>query len=334
MEVLKAGRVWDVVGNTPLIKIESLSRLTGCQIYGKAEFLNPGGSVKDRAAKGIIGDAESRGLLKPGDTIVEGTAGNTGIGLTVLGVERGYKILLTLPDNQAPEKYELLEVLGAEIRKVPVVPFSNPEHFYHAARKLAESLPNSFWANQFENPANGNFHFQTTGPEIWEQAQGRIDIFTCAVGSSGTMSGVSRYLKGRDPKVRVIVADPLGSGIYCLIREGKMETVGSSVSEGIGIMRVTENYRQAQIDEAIRVDDQDMINMIFHLAQNDGLFLGTSSGLNVAAAYRLAQDNSGSGKTIVTVLCDSGTRYSSRLLNKKWLDEKNLVPKKLVQTLA
>jgi len=333
MDPLRVGRVWDVVGNTPLIKIESLSRLTGCHIYGKAEFLNPGGSVKDRAAKGIIQDAETRGLLKPGYTIVEGTAGNTGIGLAVLGVERGYKVILTMPDNQSQEKYDLLEALGAEVRKVAPVPFANPNHFYHAARQLSEELPNAFWANQFENPANGDFHYQTTGAEIWQQL-GRVDVFTCAVGSSGTMSGVSRYLKEKNPRLRTVVADPMGSGIYCYLKTGKMESQGSSVTEGIGIMRVTENFRRAQIDDVVRVDDQTMMNMIFHLAQNDGLFLGTSSGLNVASAYQIAQENAGSGKNIVTVLCDSGTRYASRILNRQWQEQKNLVPTKLVQTIA
>lgn len=334
MNSLRVGRVWDVVGNTPLIKIESLSKLTGCHIYGKAEFLNPGGSVKDRAAKGIIQDAEERGLLKPGGTIVEGTAGNTGIGLAVLGVERGYRVILTMPDNQAAEKYEMLEVLGADVRKLPAVPFANPNHFYHAARKIAEELPNAFWANQFENPANGEFHYKTTGPEIWEQLNGKVDLFTCAVGSSGTMSGVSRYLKEQNPAVRTVAADPFGSGIFCLLKTGKMESQGSSVTEGIGIMRETENFKRARIDDAVRIDDQSMMNMIFHLAQNDGLFLGTSSGLNVAAAYQQAQEMAGSGRNIVTVLCDSGTRYSSRILNREWQEKKNLVPRKLVQSMA
>lgn len=331
---LRTGRIWDLVGNTPLIKIESLSLLTGCNIYGKAEFLNPGGSVKDRAAKGIIADAELRGLLKPGGTIVEGTAGNTGIGLAVLGAERGYKVILTMPDNQAAEKYELLQVLGAEVRKVPPVPFANQAHFYHQARVLTESLSNAYWANQFENPANGNFHFTTTGPEIWEQTSGKVDIFVCAMGSSGTMSGVSRFLKEKNPKVRTVVADPLGSGLYCLIKQGKMEAVGSSVTEGIGIMRVTENYKNARVDDAIRIDDQQMIDMVYHLAEKDGIFVGTSSGLNAMAAYRLAQENAGSGINIVTVLCDSGTRYSSRLLSRAWLEEKKLIPKKLAVTVS
>ncbi len=326
---LRSGRVWDLVGNTPLIRLESISRLTGCNIFGKAEFLNPGGSVKDRAAKGIIADAEKRGLLKPGGTIVEGTAGNTGIGIATLAAERGYKTIIVMPDNQAREKYEILEMLGAEVRKVPPVPFANQNHFYHTARAISEELPGSFWANQFENVANGDFHYSTTGPEIWEQTGGKVDFFTCAVGTSGTMSGVSRFLKEKNPQLRTVVADPLGSGIYCLLREGKMESTGSSVTEGIGIMRITENFKQTKIDEALRINDQEMIDMVYHLAENDGLILGTSSGINAMAAYRIGQMNAGSGKTIVTILCDHGTRYSSRLLNRSWLEEKNLIPKKL-----
>lgn len=330
----QTGRIWDLVGNTPLIRIESLSRLTGCNIFGKAEFLNPGGSVKDRAAKGIIADAERRGLLKPGGVIVEGTAGNTGIGIATLAADRGYKTIIVMPDNQADEKYQMLEILGAEVRKVPPVPFANQNHFYHTARTIAESTPGAYWANQFENLANGDFHYQTTGPEIWEQTQGQIDVFTCAVGTSGTMSGVSRFLKEKKPTLRTIVADPSGSGMYCYIKSGKIESEGSSTTEGIGIMRLTENFKAAKIDESIRISDQEMIDMVYHLAENDGLVLGTSSGVNVMAAYRIAQMNAGSKMTIVTVLCDHGTRYASRLLNQKWLEEKNLTPKKLTRTIA
>jgi cysteine synthase A len=328
------GSVWDLVGRTPLVKLESLSKITGCHIYAKAEFLNPSGSVKDRAAKGIIRDAERRGILKPGSVIVEGSAGNTGIGLASLAADRGYKTIITIPDNQSDEKYEMLEFLGAEVRKVPPVPFANPNHFFHQAKTLAEQIPNAFFANQFENTANGDYHFETTGAEIWEQTKGNVDIFVCAVGSSGTMSGVSRYLKAHKPAVRTVVADPLGSGMYCYLRTGKIETEGASVTEGIGIMRITENFKASRIDEVMRVSDQEMIDMVFHLAQHEGLVVGTSSGLNVSAAYRLAMDNAGSGKTIVTILCDHGTRYASRLLNRKWLEEKNLIPRKLVQVLA
>ncbi len=320
------GSVWDNVGNTPLIRIRSLSEATGCEIYGKAEFLNPGGSVKDRAAKGIIADAEARGLLKPGYTIVEGTAGNTGIGLATLAGERGYKVILTLPDDQAQEKFDLLGALGAEVRKVPAVPFANPNHFYHTAKRLAEELPNAFWANQFENTANGDFHAQTTGPEIWAQTAGKVDFFTCAVGSSGTMSGISRALKAQNPNVQIVIADPGGSGMFSYLKTGEIKSEGRSVTEGIGIMRITENFKQIVADDALRVNDQEMIDMVFHLAKHDGLFVGTSSGLNVAAALRLALSNRGSGKTIVTVLCDSGSRYASRLLNPTWRAEKALDP--------
>lgn len=323
------GSVWDNVGNTPLIRIRSLSEATGCEIYGKAEFLNPGGSVKDRAAKGIIADAEARGLLKPGYTIVEGTAGNTGIGLATLAGERGYKVILTMPDDQAAEKYDLLDALGAEVRKVPAVPFANQNHFYHTAKRLAEELPNAYWANQFENTANGDFHAQTTGPEIWAQTGGKIDFFTCAVGSSGTMSGISRALKAQDPNVQIVIADPGGSGMYSYLKTGEIKSEGKSVTEGIGIMRITENFRAIQADDALRIHDQEMIDLVFHMAKYDGLFVGTSSGLNVAAAMRIALANKGSGKTIVTILCDSGTRYSSRLLNPAWRAEKGLIPQAL-----
>ena len=325
-----AGSVWDNVGNTPLIRIKSLSDATGCEIYGKAEFLNPGGSVKDRAAKGIILDAEQRGVLRPGGTSVEGTAGNTGIGLATLAGERGYKVILTLPDDQAAEKYDLLDALGAEVRKVPAVPFANPNHFYHTAKRLAEELPGAFWANQFENTANGDYHAQTTGPEIWAQTEGKVDIFTCAVGSSGTMSGISRALKRENPNVHIVVADPGGSGMFSYLKTGVIANEGKSVTEGIGIMRITENFRAIVADDALRVHDQEMIDVVFHLAKHDGLFVGTSSGLNVAAALQLARQHQGSGKTIVTILCDSGTRYSSRLLNPAWRAEKGLIPQPLV----
>lgn len=331
---MKSGTVWDCVGATPLIRIQSLSRLTGCEIFGKAEFLNPGGSVKDRAAKGIIRAAEQSGALSQGATIVEGTAGNTGIGFATLAAERGYKCIIVMPDNQSREKYEMLSALGADVRKVPAVPFANEGHFYHTAKRIAEQLANSFWANQFENTANGDFHFATTGPEIWSQTEGKVGLFTCAVGTGGTMSGVSRYLKSQNREVKTVVADPFGSGIYSQIREGRLASTGGSVSEGIGIMRLTANFLAAQIDDAQQIADQDAINLVYHVAENDGLFLGSSSGINLASAYQLAQMNAGSGKVIVTILCDHGTRYASRLLNPDWLKEKNLLPKKIVQQVA
>ncbi|MFZ4579516.1 MAG: cysteine synthase A [Myxococcota bacterium] len=323
------GSVWDSVGNTPLILLKSLSDRTGCRIYGKAEFLNPGGSVKDRAAKGILRDAEQRGLLSRGGVVVEGTAGNTGIGLATLAAERGYRVLLAMPDNQTQEKYDLLEALGVEIRMVPAVPFANPNHFYHTAKRLADETPGAYFANQFENPANGDFHFETTGPEIWAQTGGKIDVFTCSVGTSGTMSGISRYLKQQDPSVRVVLVDPHGSGMYEYLRTGAITATGSSVTEGIGIMRLTANFHAARIDDALRQSDQDMIDMLYHLARHDGLVVGTSAALNAMAAYRLALAERGSGKTFVTVLCDHGTRYQSRVLNPAWLKEKGLVPQPL-----
>jgi cysteine synthase A len=323
------GSVWDSVGNTPLILLKSLSDRTGCRIYGKAEFLNPGGSVKDRAAKGILRDAEQRGLLSRGGVVVEGTAGNTGIGLATLAAERGYRVLLAMPDNQTQEKYDLLGALGVDIRKVPAVPFANPNHFYHTAKRLADETPGAYFANQFENPANGDFHFETTGPEIWAQTGGKIDVFTCSVGTSGTMSGISRYLKQQDPSVRVVLVDPHGSGMYDYLRTGTITATGSSVTEGIGIMRLTANFHASRIDHALRQSDQDMIDMLYHLARHDGLVVGTSAALNAMAAYRLALAERGSGKTFVTVLCDHGTRYQSRVLNPAWLKEKGLMPQPL-----
>jgi cysteine synthase A len=329
----RVGPVWDLVGNTPLVEITSLSQRTGCRIYGKAEFCNPGGSVKDRAAKGIIADAEARGLLVPHSdppyTIVEGTAGNTGIGLATLAAERGYKVLLTMPDDQAAEKYAMLRALGVELDLAPPCPFANPNHFYHRAQRIAESMPRAFWANQFENEANGNYHYHSTGAEIWAQTGGKIDVFTCSAGTSGTISGVTRYLKDQRASVRTVLADPYGSGMYCHLTAGKIETEGRSVTEGIGIMRLTANFKAAQIDEAMRVSDREMIDMLYHLARHDGLVVGTSAALNVAAAYRLAQARQGSGAVIVTILCDHGTRYQSRVLNEAWLQEKDLVPQPL-----
>jgi cysteine synthase A len=334
-EYRSAGPVWDQVGNTPLVELTSLSKRTGCRIYGKAEFCNPGGSVKDRAAKGIIRDAEERGLLVPHSdppyTIVEGTAGNTGIGLATLAAERGYRVILTMPDDQASEKYAMLKALGVELDLAPPCPFVNPNHFYHRAKAIAERTPRAYWANQFENPANGAFHYESTGAEIWAQTAGKVDVFTCAAGTSGTMSGVSRYLKEQNPNVRVVLADPYGSGMYCHLRTGKIESEGRSVTEGIGIMRLTTNFNAARIDEAVRIHDQDMIDMLYHLARHDGLVVGTSAALNAMAAYRLGLQRKGSGATIVTVLCDHGTRYQSRVLNDAWLAEKGLVPRELAE---
>jgi len=319
----RIGSLWDAVGNTPLLRIGSLSRLTGHEILGKAEFMNPGGSIKDRAAKGIIQRAEAQGLLKPGGTIVEGTAGNTGIGLGLLGRERGYRVVVTMPDNQAREKYEYLEAMGVEVRKVPVVPFANPGHFFHQARLLSEQH-GWFWANQFENTANGDFHYETTGPEIWEQCEGRVDVLVASVGSGGTMSGVSRYLKERNPAVRVVLVDPPGSGLYTQVKEGRLEGPGSSITEGIGIMRLTANFLAARVDDAMRLGDQEMLEMLYHLAREDALVVGTSAALNVRAAYELARRLPGKGLRIVTLLCDHGSRYASKVFNADFLASRQL----------
>jgi cysteine synthase len=323
-------KVWDLVGNTALVEITSLSQRTGCRILAKCEFLNPGGSIKDRAAKAIIADAEACGLLKPGQTIVEGTAGNTGIGLATLAAERGYRVIVTVPDNQAAEKYSMLEALGAEVRKFKPVPFANQDHFYHQARRIAEQDASKyFWANQFENTANQEAHYRTTGPEIWNQTKGTVDAFVCSVGSGGTIGGVSRSLKERNPKVHIALIDPFGSGLFKYVTTGKFETEGSSVTEGIGIMRLTANFQKASVDEAMRATDQEMIDMLFHVARNDGLFVGTSAALNLVAAYQLGLRHKDSGKTIVTMICDLGTRYQSKLLSLDWQREKGLVPKAL-----
>lgn len=323
-----ASTLWDSVGNTPLLRIASLSKRTGCELFGKAEFMNPGGSIKDRAAKGMIREAEARGVLKPGATIVEGTAGNTGIGLAVLGIERGYRVVVTMPDNQAREKYEYLEAMGAEVRKVPVVPFANPGHFYHQARALSEQH-GWFWANQFENPANGDFHAETTAEEIWRQTDGRVDVLVASVGTGGTLGGVSRALKEKNPRLEVVLLDPNGSGLFCHFTEGKVEGSGSSITEGIGIMRITENFRRAKIDAALRVSDQQMIEMLYHLARTDALVVGTSAALNVRGAYEIAKKYQGSGKRIVTFLCDHGSRYASKVFNAEFLASKGLVPSAL-----
>ncbi len=320
--------LWDAVGNTPLLKLGSLSKRTGCELFGKAEFMNPGGSIKDRAAKGMIRDAEARGLLTPGATMVEGTAGNTGIGLAVLGIERGYKVVVTMPDNQAREKYEYLEAMGVDVRRVPVVPFANPGHFFHAASALSKEH-GWFWANQFENTANGDFHAESTGKEIWEQTEGRVDVVVSAVGTGGTISGVSRYLKERNPALEVVLLDPLGSGLYCYVKDGKVEGSGSSITEGIGIMRLTENFKRAKVDRALRVTDQEMIEMLYHLARTDALVVGTSAALNVRGAYEVARQYRGSGKRIVTFLCDHGSRYASKIFNTEFLASRGLTPSPL-----
>mgnify|MGYP005839112429 CR=1 FL=1 len=323
----KVASVWDAVGNTPLIRIKSLSEITGCSIYGKAEFLNPGGSIKDRAAKGIIKEAEDSGELRPGGTIVEGTAGNTGIGLATLAAERGYNIIISMPETQSEEKFQTLEALGAKIRTIGSYSFDDERHYYHQGRIIAGETEGGFWANQFENLANYRVHYTTTGPEIWEQTGQEIDILTLAAGTGGTIAGVSNYLKEQKPKVKVVLADPQGSGLLDYVRTGEVRGNGSSVTEGIGITRITGNFTKAQIDEAMRVTDPEMINMTYHVARNDGLLIGTSSAVNLYAAYRLGMANRDTGKNIVTCICDHGSRYQSRVFNTTWLDEQGFRPR-------
>jgi cysteine synthase A len=314
------------IGHTPLIRLPKLSAAIGRVVVGKAEFLNPGGSVKDRAAKFIIEDAEQRGKLSPGGTIVEGTAGNTGIALTMLGNARGYKTIIIMPDDQSAEKIELLRAFGADVRLVAVVPFTNPENYYHVAGRIAQSVSGGFWADQFNNTANYRGHYATTGPEIWEACGDAIDAFVASAGTGGTFAGVSLALKERKHSIRTIVADPLGSSLFCYVREGTLDVVGDSISEGIGIKRITENFRPAVADDAIRIDDQTMVEMAHYLVREEGLLLGGSAALNVAAAARVARTLP-QGSTVVTVFGDGGGRYLSRLYNPGWLLENGLVPK-------
>ncbi|HKQ80884.1 MAG TPA: cysteine synthase A [Steroidobacteraceae bacterium] len=315
----------EAIGQTPLIRLGRVSAETGCEILGKAEFMNPGGSVKDRAARAIIDDAEQSGRLRPGFTVVEGTAGNTGIGLAHVCNARGYRCVIAMPDNQAPEKYQMIETLGAEVLRVKTVPYSDPNHYQKVAMRLADELPNAVWANQFDNVANRNAHEQTTGPEIWQQTGGRIDAFVAATGTGGTLGGISRYLKRQNSKVHIALADPQGSSLYHWLRHGELKATGSgSITEGIGIGRVTKNLEGSPIDDAVHVTDVECVEMVYRLLREEGLFLGSTSGVNVAAAVQLAR-KLGPGHTIVTVLCDTGAKYQSRLFNRKWLAEKGLL---------
>ncbi|MDR2215491.1 MAG: cysteine synthase A [Nevskiaceae bacterium] len=315
----------DAVGNTPLIRLASLSRETGCEILAKAEFMNPGGSVKDRAAKWIVLDAEARGVLKPGGTVVEGTAGNTGIGIAHVCNARGYRCVIVMPDNQSPEKYRLIEALGAEVRKVKTVPYSDPNQYQHVAGRLAQELPNAIWANQFDNTANRRAHVESTGPEIWQQTGGRIDAFVAASGTGGTLAGTSEYLKGRNAAIRTVLADPPGSSLFEFIRNGEVKATGkSSITEGIGIGRITDNFAGAPVDAAEHVEDAETVRMVYRLLYAEGLFLGSTSGINVAAAVRVARQL-GPGHTVVTILCDGGAKYVSRLYDRAWLTEKGLL---------
>lgn len=312
----------DTVGNTPLIRLNRLSEETGCDILGKAEFLNPGGSVKDRAALFIIRDAEERGLLQPGGTVVEGTAGNTGIGLTLIANARGYKTVIVIPDTQSQEKIDLLRICGAEVRPVPAVPYRDPNNYVKLSGRLAEEM-GGVWANQFDNVANRRAHYETTGPEIWAQTDGGIDAWVASTGTGGTLAGAGQFFKEKKPSVRIVLADPMGSGLYNYIKTGEIKVEGNSVTEGIGNSRITKNLEGAPIDDAVRIDDPAALGIIYRLLKEDGLYLGGSTGINVAAAVAVAR-GLGPGHTVVTVLCDGGERYRSRLFNPAWLRQKNL----------
>ncbi|MBD1924790.1 cysteine synthase A [Trichocoleus sp. FACHB-90] len=315
----------DAVGNTPLIRINSFSEETGCEILGKADFLNPGGSVKDRAALYIIKDAEEKGLLKPGGTVVEGTAGNTGIGLAHICNAKGYKCLIFIPDTQSQEKIDALKTLGAEVRTVPAVPYKDPNNYVKLSGRIASEMENAIWANQFDNLANRRAHYETTGPEIWEQTNGKIDAWVTSTGTGGTFAGVSMFLKDQNPAIKTILADPMGSGLYSYVKTGEITTEGSSITEGIGNSRVTANMEGVPVDDAIRIDDTEAVRVVYQLLRKDGLFMGGSTGINVAAAVALAKQM-GPGHTIVTLLCDGGSRYQSRLFNQEWLASKGLSP--------
>jgi cysteine synthase A len=321
---IKAGFV-GTIGNTPLIRLNSFSDQTGCEILGKAEFLNPGGSVKDRAALYIIKDAEEKGLLKPGGTVVEGTAGNTGIGLAHICNAKGYKCLIVIPDTQSQEKMDALRTLGAEVRPVPVVPYKDPNNYVKLSGRLAAEMENAIWANQFDNLANRIAHYETTGREIWEQTDGKIDAWVTATGTGGTYAGVALYLKEKNPHIKTVLADPMGSGLYSYAKTGEIRLEGSSITEGIGNSRVTANMEGVPIDDAIQVEDSSAVRVIYQLLRKDGLFMGGSVGINVGAAVALAKQM-GPGHTIVTVLCDGGARYQSRLFNREWLESKGLSP--------
>lgn len=317
-----APHLCDAIGNTPLIKLRRASEATGCTILGKAEFMNPGGSVKDRAGLAIILDAERRGLLKRGGAVVEGTAGNTGIGLTLVGNSRGYKTVIVMPETQSREKIEYLRMIGADLRLIPAAPYKDPQNYVHVSRRLAEEM-GAVWANQFDNLANREGHRLTTGPEIWHQTAGRVDAFTCACGTGGTLAGVSLALKLRKPEVSIVLADPEGSGLYGWVKSGDLSVSGSSITEGIGQSRVPANLEGIAVDDAVRIGDAEALEQVFDLMIHEGLCVGGSAGINVAAAVRIARDL-GPGHTIVTVLCDGGARYQSKLFNPEFLRGKGL----------
>ena len=316
------------IGNTPLIKLKAASEITGCNVYGKAEYLNPGGSVKDRAALALIKDAEEKKLISKGGTIVEGTAGNTGIGLCLLGNSLGYKTIIVMNDNQTQEKKDTLRNIGAELRLVPPKPYKDDANFVKVAGRLSEELkPNNnngvVWANQFDNVANSKGHYENTGPEIWDQTDGKVDGFICSSGTGGTIAGVSNALKEKNKNIKIYLSDPKGSALYNYIVNGELKSEGGSITEGIGSSRITKNFATAKIDSAFSIDDKESLPIIYDLIQNEGLSLGTSCGVNIAGAIRLGKEL-GPGHTIVTILCDKSDRYNSKLFNKSFLQEKGL----------
>ena len=318
----------EAIGNTPLIKLQSASEETGCTILGKAEFMNPGQSVKDRAALYIIKDAVEKGLLKPGGTIVEGTAGNTGIGIALVANALGYKSVIVIPDTQSDEKKDMLRLAGAELIEVPAVPYADDNNYVKYSGRLAAELNDkhaagAIWANQFDNVANRQAHIETTGPEIWQQTDGKVDGFTCAIGTGGTLAGTGIYLKSQNENIRIAAADPMGANMYHWYKHGELRAEGTSITEGIGQGRVTANLEDAPIDDAYQIPDDEALPIVFDLLKHEGLVLGGSSGINIAGAMRMAKDL-GPGHTIVTILCDYGTRYQSKLFNPAFLKEKGL----------
>ena len=322
-DTLTAPDTLALIGNTPLVRLKGPSDATGCDIFGKCEFTNPGASIKDRAALFIVEDAEARGQLKPGGVIVEGTAGNTGIGLALVGNAKGYRTIIVMPETQSREKMDTLRALGAELVLVPAAPYSNPGHFVHTSRRIAEETPGAVWANQFDNIANRRAHIVGTSSEIWEQMEGRIDGFTCAAGTGGTIAGVGLGLKERDPKVTIALTDPHGAALYEYYANGELKSEGSSVAEGIGQGRITANLEGAPIDTQFRVSDEEGLEWMRRLLAEEGLCLGLSSGINVAGAVRLARQL-GAGSRVVTILCDTGFRYLSTLYDRDWLTAKGL----------
>ena len=318
----------DMIGNTPLVYLREVSEATGCDIFGKAEFLNPGGSVKDRTALGIIRDAEQRGELQPGGTIVEGTAGNTGIGISLIANALGYKSVVVMPQTQSKEKIELLDLYGADLRLVKGTTYDDPNHYIHVADRLARELAADsehgvIWARQFDNRANLQIHYDTTGAEIWAQTDGKVDGFVCAVGTGGTLAGVSLALKERNPGVQIGLADPMGSALYHYYKDGELRSEGRSIMEGIGLGLLTDNLKEAQVDHAFQITDEEALPYIYNLLRNEGLCMGGSSGINIAGAVRLAEEL-GPGHTIVTILCDYGNRYQSKLFNPAFLQRMKL----------